>query len=99
MKKLCTVSLIIFLLSLSITSKADQYDDLNSQATSIARDLKENGPANIRRLDFATIRSQALSLLIGQSMGTISSAEMARMGGVKEALQSSLQGQLKAAGQ
>ncbi len=98
MKKYIIISILISIFSFPIISNADTIDDDNHEVSYITREIKENGPIELRNLSLSTIRNSVEAFVFGRRSGAISPSQLARMGGVKKAAESSLMGQLKVLG-
>lgn len=98
MKKIILICFIASALVSPIASMADQADDDYAQAAAIVRDIKENGPPELRRLPTSVIMNSALTFVIGGRTGSINPAQMNRMGGARRATENSLIGQFRALG-
>jgi hypothetical protein len=98
MKKFLLAIILFPTIFLSSIASADQIDDDNAETAAVVRDIKENGPPELRSLPASAIGLAAGAFVIGRRMGTISPATLSRLGGVKGATIHSLQGQLKALG-
>jgi hypothetical protein len=68
------------------------------EIAAIVRDIQENGPPELRRLPESVIREPAQNFVFGKRYGSISSNQMARMGGARQATEDALMGELKAEG-
>ena len=79
-------------------SDEEAMDRDNAEVAAIVRDINENGPPELRQLSSSVITDAVSSIVFGRRTGAISSAELARMGGVRGIVESSLRGQMTASG-
>jgi hypothetical protein len=81
------------------TCCADQIDDANAEVARIVREIKESGPPELRNLPASQIASTARPFVFGAMSGSISPAQLARMGGARQATENALQASVKLSGQ
>lgn len=98
MKIIFFLPLLMSVILLPSIASANQYDEINAEVAAVVRNIRENGPPELRQLSSSTIDDTVRTFVIGRRVGSIGPAELARMGGVTGAAQSSLMGQLKASG-
>jgi hypothetical protein len=98
MKSSIFCSILISAILLSPVTRADQLDNENAEVAAVVRSIRENGPPQLQRLSSSAIEHSARTFVRGRNSGQISAAQLARMGGVRGATESSLSGQLKVMG-
>jgi hypothetical protein len=98
MKKFLIGILLICGFLLPGISAADNTDDDNAEVAVIVKNIKKNGSPELRQLSTRVIYSTALSFVAGRRTGVVTTAQLARLGGVRGATESALDGQLKAMG-
>jgi hypothetical protein len=98
MKHLHVAALLLVASAVPFDSIADQIDDANAEIRVIVRQIQQDGPAELRSLPSSVIHSTAASFVHGRRSGLFSEALLARMGGVRKATESALQGSLKSNG-
>lgn len=92
------ITALFFLIVFSGCSESVAGSDFardNAEVASVVRDIRENGPQELRQLSPSIIESTVRTFVSGRSSGVISAEQLARMGGVRGATESSLMGQLK----
>jgi hypothetical protein len=72
--------------------------EIRTQVDSIVAEIMRSGPPEIHRVSESIVRDTVQTFVIGQRTGVISDAQLSRMGGIKGATISSIQGQLKVLG-
>lgn len=104
MKKIVIAALLVVVAFIVIANGkssggADQAaSEDNAEVAATVKNIKEEGPPELRQLPSSVIESTARTFVSGRRAGVISPVQLDRMGGVTGATQSSLLGQLKASG-